>query len=92
MRSISRTQDVFHIVDICANIINTNQFTYYFFSYVCIVMTQKQKENIAKIFTNVGSIIFAGVVLRYFIPGENIGIRELLFGSLFVVICFVSTC
>lgn len=51
-------------------------------------MTSKQKENIAKIFINLGSITFAGVVLGYFVSENKITEREFIIGIIGVVICY----
>lgn len=53
-------------------------------------MTVKQKENLAKILINTGSLSFGGIVLGYFISTDNITISELISGMIFSLFCFTT--
>jgi len=54
-------------------------------------LSQKQKENIAKIFINTGSITFGGVVLGYFVSDNKITEIEFIVGIVSVALSYLGS-
>ena len=52
-------------------------------------LTSKQKENMAKILINIGSITFAGLGIGFF-SSALITFAEFVSGSIFTLFCFYS--
>jgi len=52
-----------------------------------VKLTNKQKENLAKIFINIGSITFAGLGIGFF-SSAFITVVEFISGSIFTFSCF----
>ena len=53
-------------------------------------LDKKQKENLAKIFTNVGTATFIALVIGRVVSPEKVGITDMLWGVFFSIICFVT--
>lgn len=53
-----------------------------------MALSHKQKENVAKIFINIGSITFGGVVLGFFVSDNKISEAEFLYGIVGVILSF----
>ncbi|MBI2967791.1 MAG: hypothetical protein HYY40_08255 [Bacteroidetes bacterium] len=51
-------------------------------------LTPKQKDNLTKIFITLGSIIFGGVVIGYFVSDSKISTTAFFIGTIVVLICF----
>ncbi len=51
-------------------------------------LTNKQKENSTKILINLGSIIFGGVVIGYFVSDSKISTQAFFVGTFVVAMCF----
>ena len=56
---------------------------------MALTQKQKEKENIAKIFINTGSITFAGVVLGYFVSENKITEREFIIGIIGMILAYL---
>jgi hypothetical protein len=52
-------------------------------------LDRKQKENVAKILINVGTVTFTGLVIGRFVTAQQGGIGVFLSGLLFSIVCFV---
>ena len=52
-------------------------------------LTPKQKENLTKIVINLGSIIFGGVIIGYFVSDSKISTDTFLFGTVVFFMCFL---
>jgi hypothetical protein len=53
-------------------------------------LDKKQKENLAKILTNVGTAGFVGLVVGRFVSPEKVATADMLWGVVFSIICFIT--
>lgn len=54
-----------------------------------VALDRKQRERVAIILTNVGTVAFGGIVIGYFVSPTPISFRMFFLGFVFSVVCFI---